>query len=54
MKLSEIKIEPELMMRVGINQEIVDEYAQAMLDGDKFPPVVIINDGDHNYLVDGH
>ena len=54
MKLSEIKIVPELMMRVGINQEIVDEYAQAMLDGDKFPPVVIINDGDHNYLVDGH
>jgi len=54
MKLSEIKIEPELMMRVGINQEIVNEYAQAMLNGDKFPPVVIINDGDHNYLVDGH
>lgn len=53
MKLSQITLDPKLMMRVTLNQEIVDEYAQSMLDGDKFPPVVIFNDGDHNYLVDG-
>jgi hypothetical protein len=41
------------MMRVGVDQEIVDEYAQKMLDGDKFPPVIIFNDGDKNYLVEG-
>ena len=53
MKLSEIKIEPELMMRVGINQEIVDEYAQALLDGDKFPAIVLFHDGDDYHLADG-
>ena len=53
MKLSEIKIEPELMMRVGINQEIVDEYAQALLDGDKFPPIILFHDGDDYHLADG-
>jgi hypothetical protein len=53
MKLSEIKIEPELMMRVGINQEIVDEYAQAMLDGDKFPSIILFHDGDEYHLADG-
>ena len=53
MKLSEIKIEPELMMRVGINQEIVDEYAQALLDGDKFPPIILFHDGDEYHLADG-
>lgn len=53
MKLSQIKLDPNLMMRVALNQDIVDEYAQAMLDGDKFPAVIIFNDGDENYLVDG-
>jgi len=53
MKLSEIKIEPELMMRVGINQEIVDDYAQALLDGDKFPPIILFHDGDDYHLADG-
>lgn len=53
MKLSQITLDPKLMMRVALNDEIVDEYAQAMLDGDKFPPVIIFNDGDKNYLVDG-
>jgi hypothetical protein len=53
MKLSQITLDPKLMMRKELNQEIVDEYAQAMLDGDKFPDIVIINDGEHNYLVEG-
>ena len=53
MKLSQLILDPKLMMRVSLNQDIIDEYAQAMLDGDKFPPVFVFNDGDHNYLVDG-
>jgi len=53
MKLSQITLDPKLMMRVALNDEIIDEYAQAMLDGDKFPPIVIFNDGDNNYLVEG-
>ena len=53
MKLSQITLDPKLMMRVALNDEIVDEYAQAMLDGDKFPAITIFNDGDKNYLVDG-
>lgn len=53
MKLSQITLDPKLMMRVSLNKDIIDEYAQAMLDGDKFPPVIIFNDGDNNYLVEG-
>ena len=53
MKLSQITLDPKLMMRKELNQEIVDEYAQAMLDGDTFPDIVIFNDGEHNYLVEG-
>jgi hypothetical protein len=53
MKLTEITLDLKLMMRVSLNQEIIDEYAQNMLDGDQFPPIIIFNDGDHNYLVEG-
>lgn len=53
MKLSQITLDPKLMMRVSLNQDIIDEYAQDMLDGDKFPPVIIFNDGDNNFLVEG-
>jgi hypothetical protein len=40
-------------MRTELNQDVVNEYAQAMLDGDKFPPIVVFNDGDNNYVAEG-
>jgi hypothetical protein len=53
MKLSQLTLDPGLQMRTELNQDVVDEYAQAMLDGDKFPPIIVFNDGDNNYVAEG-
>lgn len=53
MKLSQLTLDQELQMREELDQYVVDEYAQAMLDGDKFPPIIVFNDGDKNYVAEG-
>lgn len=53
MKLSQLTLDPSLQMRKQLNQDVVDEYAKAMLDGDKFPPIIVFNDGEHNYVAEG-
>lgn len=53
MKLSQLTLDPELQMREELNQDVVDEYAKAMLDGDKFPSIIVFNDGDKNYVAEG-
>ena len=37
----------------GINSEIVDEYAESIQAGAKFPPVEVYYDGTHYWLTDG-
>jgi hypothetical protein len=54
MRLTEITIDPSLQMRVTMDQAVVDDYAQALLRGDKFPPIVIFPDGNKNYVGDGN
>ncbi len=39
--------------RLKLNQETVTEYAEAMRNGDKFPPVKVIFDGQDYWLYDG-
>lgn len=39
--------------RAEINQLVVDEYADAMKAGTKFPPVVVFHDGTDHWLADG-
>lgn len=53
MKLSQISIDPDLQFRVNINKETVAEYAEALRNGAKFPPIVLFHDGKKYYLVDG-
>lgn len=53
MKLSQLTLDHELQMRKQLNQDVVDEYAKAMLDGDKFPAIIVFNDGDKNYVAEG-
>jgi hypothetical protein len=53
MKLSQIKIDPALQMRVGMDINVIHGYAERMLEGDKFPAVVVFNDGKDNWLSDG-
>lgn len=39
--------------RALFDQEIVDGYAEAMLKGDQFPPIVVFHDGKKYWLGDG-
>lgn len=54
MKITQLKIELQTQSRVTINQETVAEYADAMMDGEKFPPVTVFYDGKEHYLADGY
>jgi hypothetical protein len=54
--LAAIKIDPAIQQRVaGTSQEVVDDYACAMRNGDVFPPPIVFSHDDVNYyLVDGY
>lgn len=54
MKITQLKIELQTQSRVAINQDTVTEYADAMMDGVKFPPVTAVYDGKEYYLADGY
>ncbi len=54
MKITQLKIELQTQSRVAINQDTVAEYADAMMDGEKFPPVTAFYDGKYYYLADGY
>jgi ParB-like chromosome segregation protein Spo0J len=54
LSLSRILAHQEVQARVGMNKETIEEYAEAMLKGDKFPPVVVFRDDGASYwLADG-
>jgi hypothetical protein len=52
-RLSEIK-DGGAQMRVEIKPEIVRDYADDMLDGAVFPPVILYHDGTDYWLADGY
>ena len=54
MKITQLKIELQTQSRVAINQDTVADYADAMMDGDTFPPVTAFYDGKYYYLADGY
>jgi uncharacterized ParB-like nuclease family protein len=52
--LSTIVARQEVQARVAMNEETIEEYAEAMLNSDKFPPVVVFSvDGVSYCLADG-
>jgi hypothetical protein len=51
--LSAIRIDGQTQIRVSINAHIVDDYAERMLAGDIFPPVIVVHDGADYWLADG-
>jgi ParB-like chromosome segregation protein Spo0J len=54
LSLSRIIAHQEIQARVAMNKEAIEEYAEAMRKGDKFPPVVVFRDDDVFYwLADG-
>lgn len=52
-KLSDIVIDAGTQQREKINDEIVEEYAEAIKCGAKFPSITAFFDGVQYYLVDG-
>jgi ParB-like chromosome segregation protein Spo0J len=52
-KLQDIVIREDLQSRDSVDEQVVQQYADAMKEGAKFPPVTLFHDGDNYYLVDG-
>jgi regulator of replication initiation timing len=53
-KLSDIKLNKQTQSRTAINQDVVNEYCEAMLEDAVFPAVIVFFDGIDYYLVDGY
>ncbi len=54
LKLDAINTSAGTQIRTEIDQQVVDDYAAAMLDvANKFPPVVVFKTGDEMILADG-
>jgi len=51
--LSSIRLDGDTQVRTSLDQQVVDQYAEQMLDGDKFPPVIVFHDGSDYWLADG-
>lgn len=51
--IEKIQLHEKLQNRNEIDQEAVDSYAEAMENGDEFPPLLIYFDGINYLLVDG-
>lgn len=54
MNINALILEQKLQSRTEISEETVTEYAEAIAEGDKFPPVLVYFDGIHYYLTDGY
>jgi hypothetical protein len=52
-KLQDITIDADMQSRDSVDEAIVNQYAECMQEGSKFPPVTIHTDGETNWLTDG-
>ena len=52
-KLDDLTLDPRLQPRVGLDDEVVCAYADAMQRGETFPPIRVIANHDQHWLVDG-
>jgi len=48
-----IRTDGDTQSRISLNQDIVNEYAEHLRDGDAFPPMVVFHDGSDYWLADG-
>lgn len=51
--LDKITIDGGTQSRVGLNQDVVDDYSVVIRDGTDFPPVTVFFDGKKYWLADG-
>jgi hypothetical protein len=48
-----IRIDGGTQARVSLNQDVVNDYAEKMKEGEVFPPVIVFYDGSEYWLSDG-
>lgn len=53
LNLRSIRIDGGTQSRAELNHATVDEYSEAMAEGDTFPPIVVFFDGSSYWLADG-
>jgi hypothetical protein len=53
LNLAAIRLDGSTQARIALDSSQVTEYAEAMRDGDKFPPIVVFHDGSDYWLADG-
>ena len=53
LNLNAIRLDGETQARIALDNAQVADYAEAMRDGDKFPPIVVFHDGSDYWLADG-
>jgi hypothetical protein len=53
-RLDLIRLDGGTQLRVATKPETVDEYAEAMAEGDAFPPPEVFYDYEHYWPADGH
>ena len=53
LSLTKIKIDGGTQSRAKIDQDVVAEYADSMLNGAQFPPIIVFHDGAEYWLADG-
>jgi hypothetical protein len=53
MKINIADLDLSLQTRAGTDAETIDNYAEAMAGGEKFPAVMVFTDGTHFWLADG-
>ena len=46
-------LDPEVQSREKLDQEVIKEYAEAIVRGDQFPPIVVFSDGISSWVADG-
>src|SRR5690606_35298949 len=53
LKLEQIRIDGGTQPRTELNEATVADYAEAITEGAKFPPVTVFHDGADYWLADG-
>lgn len=51
--LKSIRLDGDTQSRKELNEDVIKEYADLMLEGVEFPPLTVVFDGSHYWLVDG-
>jgi len=53
LELTSIRVDGGTQSRLELSQEVVNEYAEHMAEGDIFPAVIVFQDGANYWLADG-